>query len=404
MEEPRGAGALEAWTRPRPWLADAALALVLGAVLLPASLDVVLRAHWPAGARAAVVVVLALLHVGVALRRVSPGVVYVAGCVGMLVLVAVPDVSAEALGSSYGTAVPVVLVPSSLVFSVLLYSVAASRPAVDAARALAIGAVGALLTIVRLWNVDVAAVDDLGSLKWRGHLVVAVAAAVAVPWALGRLRFVRARYDDALAERARRDERTHIARELHDVVSHSLAVMVSQAEGARMMASRDPSVVVPALENVARTGQEALLGMRGLLDALDPDTADRAPSPTLADLTGLLAEAEAAGLRVQHRIEPDVAASPAVELVLHRVVQEALTNVLKHAGPGTDVTVTLSGGDDAVTVEVADDGGPAIPAPAGRGLTGMQERVRAVGGTLETGAGPHGFVVRAAVPTRGGAS
>lgn len=398
MEEPRAIAALEAWTRRRPWIADGLLAVALAALLLPASIDVISLATWPVAARAALIAVLVTMHACVVLRRVVPRAAFLIVCAGMLALVAAPDVAGAAVESSYDVAVPVIVVPSSLVFCVLMYSVASTRPAVDALRALAIGAVGAVLTTARLWSADVSSMAELGSVVWRSLVLVAVVATVAVPWQLGRLRYVRGQYLDALAERARQDERQRIARELHDVVSHSLAVMVSQAEGARMMAARDPKVVTPALEKIATTGQDALQGMRGLLDTLDPDTGERAPQPSLADLDELLDRARDAGLSVRRDGDEDPAVSAAVGLVAYRVTQEALTNVLKHARAGAQVTVGIVDRPNALEVVVRDDGGPGLPAAPGRGLIGMHERVEALGGSLQTGPEDEGFVVRATIP------
>ncbi|WP_375002868.1 sensor histidine kinase [Aeromicrobium sp. CTD01-1L150] len=405
MEEVRGVAALESWTRSRPWVADTALAVALAGLLIPTSIDVVVSTSWPTAARAALVVVLAGLHACVAVRRVVPRSAYLLTCLAMLVLVAAPAASGAGVESSYGSAIPVVLLPSSLLFSVMLYSVAAARPTTQALQALAIAAVGGVLTLARLWSTDLTGTAEIGQVTWRALALVAVVAAVAVPWQLGRLRYVRARYVEALAERARRDERQRIARELHDVVSHSLAVMVSQAEGARMMAARDPAVVVPALDTIARTGQDALHGMRALLDALDPDTGDRAPQPGLADLADLLERAREAGLTIHDDVDESLDVPAATGLVAHRVVQEALTNVLKHVGPHASLRVTVTGrpGTPASTVQVvvSDDGGPTLPPRPGRGLTGMRERVEALGGVFSAGPEEGGFTVRATVPTTG---
>ncbi|MBM9464600.1 sensor histidine kinase [Aeromicrobium sp. YIM 150415] len=402
MDESRGVASLEAWTRPRPWIADGLLAVVLAGVLLPASVDVVVSSEWPPAVRAVAIGTLGLVHLSVALRRLLPRGAFLAACGAMLALVAVPDADGTAIRAAYGTAVPLVLVPSSLVFCVLMYSVAAARPAVDALRALAIGAVGAVLTTARLWSVEVASLVELGAVVWRSLVLLTVVAVVAVPWQLGRLRYLRGQYQAALADRARQEERQRIARELHDVVSHSLAVMVSQAEGARMMMARDREVVAPALERIATTGQDAMRGMRGLLDALDPDTGERAPQPSLADLGALIENARGAGLVTHYAGEPPPEVEPSVGLVAYRVVQEALTNVLKHVGAGAEVEVDLVEAAGALEVRVRDDGGPGLAPAPGRGLTGMRERVEALDGDLEAAAGERGFVVIARIPTRRG--
>ncbi|WP_213263341.1 sensor histidine kinase [Gordonia amarae] len=414
-----GTERVESWQRSRPWLADGLLAVALGVLLIPSGVGVLASAPWPLPARAALIAGLVALHILVVFRRVRPRATFVAGSAVLAAFVCIPDATGPQVTQTYGAPVPVVLLPSSIIFCVLLYSVAAHRGSTDSYRALAVAAVGGLLVVVRLWNAEAAAQLPLSMGLWRAMLIPVVAAFVVVPWQLGRLRQVRARYLEAMADRALADERRRIAGELHDVVSHSLAVMVSQAEGARMLADRKPGVVVPALDRIATTGQEAMHGMRALLDTLDPDARDRAPQPTPADLDALLDRARRAGLDIHWdgidstATDADIPAAPG--LVAYRVVQESVTNVLKHAGPQTSVTVVVRREPaELVVVEVADDGGPILDVTPGRGLLGMRERVEAVGGRLTYGRHtfrrPHqggdvsGFAVRAHIPTGGVAS
>ena len=408
-----GTERVESWQRSRPWLADGLLAAVLGVLLIPSGVGVLASVPWPLPARTALIAGLVALHLLVMVRRVWPRAAFVVGSAVLALFVCTPDATGPQVMDTYGAAVPVVLLPSSIIFCVLLYSVAAHCGATDSYRALAVAAVGGLLVVVRLWNTEAAEQLPLSMGVWRAVLVPVLAAFAVVPWQLGRLRQVRARYLEALADRALADERRRIARELHDVVSHSLAVMVSQAEGARMLAERKPGVVVPALERIATTGQEAMHGMRALLDTLDPDARDRAPQPTPDDLDALLDRARRAGLDIHwdgiDSTGTDAEIPPAPGLVAYRVGQESVTNVLKHAGPDTSVTVGVRHEPAELVVEVADDGGPVLDVTPGRGLLGMRERVEAVGGCLAYGEQPFhrsrqegavpGFAVRARIPT-----
>jgi signal transduction histidine kinase len=212
------------------------------------------------------------------------------------------------------------------------------------------------------------------------------------------------------AEQAVAAERTRIARELHDIVAHHLSVVVLQAAGAR--ASGQPAD--RALEKIEHSGRQALTEMRRLLGMLrEPDEeADLTPQPGLAELPALADSVRAAGLPVLLAVDGDSAAVPeAVGVSAYRIVQEALTNVLKHAG-SAHAEVTVGCADDVVTIDITDDGaglhealvpaGPALEGPAradGRGLAGMRERVVMFCGELSTGPRPGGgFAVRARLP------
>ncbi|MEV7328030.1 sensor histidine kinase [Micromonospora sp. NPDC093244] len=197
------------------------------------------------------------------------------------------------------------------------------------------------------------------------------------------------------------EERTRIARELHDVVAHSMAVMIVQADGARFMLDRDPEQARTAVKVVADTGRQALEEMRRLVGVLrdaGPTGAGDSAVPAdpehrrlaLADLTDLLARFRDAGLSIRHTVTGDAPAlPPGLELTVYRVVQEALTNALKHAGVGAHVDLSLAYTADAVVVRAADDGRgrPVVsPAPSGgHGLLGMRERVTVYDGSLTAG-------------------
>ena len=202
------------------------------------------------------------------------------------------------------------------------------------------------------------------------------------------------------AEQAAAAERARIARELHDIVAHHLSVIVLQAAGAR--ASGRPAEAT--LEKIENSARQALAETRRLLGVLrDPDEeTGLAPQPGIGDLDALAASVRAAGLPVNLVIDGDLAALPAaVDVSVYRIVQEALTNVLKHAGPAR-ADVTIGCAQDAVTIEVTDDGTaePGDQAPAGgHGLAGMRERAAVFGGELAAGPRPGGgFAVRARLP------
>jgi signal transduction histidine kinase len=202
------------------------------------------------------------------------------------------------------------------------------------------------------------------------------------------------------AEQATAAERARIAREMHDIVAHHLSVIVLQAAGARA-SGRPAGATLEKIENSAR---QALADTRRLLGVLrDPaEQTGLAPQPGIGDLDALAASVQAAGLPVSLVIDGDLAALPAtVDVSVYRIVQEALTNVLKHAGPAR-AGVTIDCGRDAVTIEVTDDGtaGPGHPAPAGgHGLAGMRERAAVFGGELAAGPRPGGgYTVRARLP------
>jgi len=206
------------------------------------------------------------------------------------------------------------------------------------------------------------------------------------------------------AEQATAAERARIARELHDIVAHHLSVIVLQAGGAR--ASGKPAGAT--LEKVENSARQALAETRRLLDVLrDPDEETGfAPQPGIGDLDALAASVRAAGLPVNLAVDDDLATLPAVvDVSVYRIVQEALTNVLKHAGPArADVTIGRTA--DTVTIDVTDNGtgapGP-LPPVRGHGLAGMGERAALFGGELAAGPRPGGgFAVRARLPFGGG--
>jgi signal transduction histidine kinase len=238
---------------------------------------------------------------------------------------------------------------------------------------------------------------------------------VGLAWALGRITRVRTKQAvqaELQVERLRREQEDHarrvaaeergrIARELHDVIAHSVSVMVVQAGAAQQVMGSAPDAAVRALDSVQETGRQAIGELGRLLGVLrDAGELGLAPQPTLAELDQLVADARAAGLPVSLRVTGAKRPLPTgVELAVYRIVQEALTNTRKHAGPASSASVVLAYGPDDIAVEVCDDGRGAAGYGTGHGLVGMRERVSTYGGTLATGrAEGGGFSVRARIP------
>ena len=232
-----------------------------------------------------------------------------------------------------------------------------------------------------------------------------------IPILLGRMTFNRRRRIARDREFATREavvaERAAIARELHDVVAHHMSVMVVQAGAARAVGEADPAAAAEALRQIEASGRTGLAEMRRLLGILksEDDGDGRAPQPGLARLGGLLDVMRASGLPVEVVVEGTARPlPPGVDLSAYRIVQEALTNSLRHAG-GASARVMVRYEPDALELEVADDG-PRPPndaeASGGHGLIGMRERVQLFGGEIEAGPRPGGgFLVRARLPSEG---
>jgi signal transduction histidine kinase len=403
----------------RPGLADWAWAGACAAALLPITFVELLRAvrsdadtAWAAS----VVVLYLVLHGVVVVRRRAPfGALLVASGV-MLALTA---------ASLPATPTVAVLLPSSATYLVMIFTAAASEHRRADAAALVLGLSGAaLMTAVAVAREEPEPSEPGPLIALAGFLVASIAAA----WALGRYRR-ESRRKLAAQELGREqaaelrvqgeraaiaEERRRIGRELHDVISHSLAVMVAQAEASRVLLGRDDDRARRSIEHVVETGRSALADMRGLLAVLaetktDDDAARAAPdastgpperpSPDLRDLPELVERAAGPGRAVDlvERGAP-VPVSPGIGLTVYRLVQESLTNTLKHTDPPTRSLVELAWGPRALTVTVTDDGGrprerrgaEAEPAPEpvpvpGRGIRGMRERVEQAGGLFETG-------------------
>jgi len=205
------------------------------------------------------------------------------------------------------------------------------------------------------------------------------------------------------AARAVEDERARIARELHDLVAHSMGVIVIQSQAGQRSLDTRPEVAREALASIETAGRQGMAEMRRLLGLLT-GAADRTvvPQPRLAGLGELVDRVRAAGIPVELTVDGEVASLPAgVDLAAYRIVQEALTNVLKHAGPAT-ARVLVRAGCGVVDVEVCDDGRGAASPGFGHGLVGMRERAALYGGTVETGELPGGgYQVRARLAVDG---
>ncbi|GAA4674526.1 sensor histidine kinase [Phytohabitans rumicis] len=213
---------------------------------------------------------------------------------------------------------------------------------------------------------------------------------------------------DQQAQLAAAAERARIARDMHDIVAHSLAVMVALADGAALTATASPERAADAMGKVSATGRQALGEMRRVLGLLRDGADGRAPQPGLADVDALVEQVRAAGVRVAVTVEGVPGDwGPGAGVAVYRIVQEALTNTLKHAGPDASAHVLLRFRDGGAEVEVTDDGAhrpAAAPAGGGHGVPGMIERAAAYGGGVEAGprTGGPGWRVRARLRFDGG--
>ncbi|MFD0734975.1 sensor histidine kinase [Planotetraspora mira] len=394
-----------AWIRARPLIADALLAVLLAVVSLIALFSQSRAEHMPAPGPLAVAFVL-LINLPLAWRRAYP--------LGI-------NLAIGAASAAYGaTALPDLVTPVPLAGVVAVYGVAAwcGRRA-----SMIVG----VLTAISIVVITVLPATDSDFLDFTfGALLLGSA------WVLGdsaRIRRVHtadlearaiwlARERDFEARRAVTAERARIARELHDVVAHHVSMMVVQAEAGPVAAEHDARGSVRAFDTIAETGRRALVEMRRLLSVLREETDGPEPAlvpqPGVAELPDLVEQVRQAGLPATLDIEGEpVPLYAGVDLSAYRIVQEALTNAVKHAGK-VPVRVHLRYSGQELRIEVRDDGHAAGAARAGRddggpnggnGLIGMRERAHLFGGELTAGPDPEGgFTVRARLPlesTRG---
>ena len=372
--------------------------LLAGVLALSITLELV---AWLPAPSAAPIVLGALTTLPIALRRRNPLVSF------LLVMTGVQLLSARYPGFDNDSMTFVVS------FFVALYSLGRHARGLEAW----LGGAGVVLAMTLFVRSEAGLAADLGDVAF----VIAFAGA---PWAAGltlRLRREREQVLGAENERLRREqeerearavaeERSRIARELHDVVSHAISVTVLQARGARRALDGDPVAVRTALDAIEQTNTAALSDMRRLLavlrdtepDGLSEPAADHAPLPTLASLESLVERVRGSGLPVEVSVCGDPReVPPGVDLSAYRILQEGLTNVLKHAA-AAPTRVTLAYGDDALTVTVDDEGGPMAddPSLSGHGLLGIRERVAVVGGEVDAGPRPDGggYRLRARLP------
>ena len=318
--------------------------------------------------------------------------------------------------------VPVTALPADIFVYVTVYSLAAFAPRWASVGGFSLASVGGVLFVAQYavlpymdsgYSLEIALVQ--GVPVW-----IALEAVLLVAWTFGDLTRTRRLAVQALEDRAHRleverqqerdlaaaDERSHIAREMHDIVAHSLSVIITQADGARYASAEDPEVAPKTLGVIAETGRGSLREMRRLLGVLRGDeAASTRPLPTLADVDALVDSVRRGGVdvAVQAQGTPRRPLPQGAELSAYRVIQESLTNVLKHAGPRASAEVALQWSAKGLAITVRDDGHGAAAGLStdgkGQGITGMSERLALYDGTLDaapTAGG--GFRVEAFIP------
>jgi signal transduction histidine kinase len=390
--------AAAAWLRLRPMAVDSAIAVAL---LLLSAGTLLLTSEYTSGARSADLLGVGLVAAAclpLAARRRWPLPVLATVCLPMALL----TTHEYAAGTAY----------TSVLIGV--YTVAAYRSRQEARVAALLGSI-TFLTALPFVDEPVRAAD-----------ITAIVAVVLAAYAFGRSIGFRRAYTAELELRADRlerareadlravvaEERSRIARELHDVVAHAVSVMTVQAAAAQRTLDRSPQRAREAMAAVEDTGRLALADMRRIVGVLRSDAhepGELAPQPGVADLDDLVGQVCTAGLACELKVVGTPRPLPSgIDLTVYRLVQEALTNTRKHAGP-TRARVTLTYGDQFVHVSVRDDGRGAAAhlsgADQGHGLLGMRERVAVYGGALRAGPGVGGgFEVSARIPLEGAES
>ncbi|GAA5153001.1 sensor histidine kinase [Microbacterium pseudoresistens] len=398
---------------PRVWLAFDIVGAVLGLIVTaPMGLSLVVGepSPWIGGGLALVIhVVLAVvMWSAAAIARLSPSLALIIAWIA-----AVAQMACGYLPAPFDIAV------FAVVFATAAWG---SRHVLWLGGASAVG--GGLIAgvYVALLQRD-QLIQDAGTV-WRtltfGGLIAAVCVlSLVLAWGAGVLwrliargRLTREAQVRAEALAAAEQERVRIARDMHDVVAHSLAVVIAQADGARYAAAADPDQATRALTTIAQTSRAALSDVRMLLTQLRHSQGD-GPQPTLADLEELYAQMRAAGLDPRVTVDPTPPGEPpaAIQLAVYRILQEALTNALRHGAGGAEVRLSWWPDrvelivDNLVRVAAADRAAEATGArtTGGHGIVGMRERAQLVGGTLAAERMGERFVVRAALPIGGAA-
>jgi signal transduction histidine kinase len=389
-----------------PWLLDAAIAVVYSVSL---ALDRIYGILQHDGFSTPWHVVVAILTGGALLfRRYRPLEVLVAVTVLTTVFTWSLDGSNDILAIPLG-----------------LYAVAAFRSPrvawIAGAAAMVVGAVGLAVWITETPPAPIGAYD-----YWNLLLILALSSVLAVLFGSlsygrrQRLRDLEERAEDLARERdnqatiATMAERSRIAREMHDIVAHSLSVMVALADGAAAAVDRNPAMSKQALAELSETGRTALDDMRKVLSVLRedaPSASSTLPAPTARDIGELVERFRTAGLPVRYTVTGTPTGQQAQELAMYRIVQESLTNVLRYADDVTAVDVAIVHAPNTCTVTVldnghhkdADPGAESKSVGSGRGIIGMTERAGMLGGRVEAGPVPGGgWRVKAVLPTRTG--
>ena len=400
------------WFSRHRFAVDLVFMVVLGLVLLPFSMASAGNAPWAnnsqwSGVVAGLVTTIALI-VPLAWRRTRT---VMAGSIIAAVAVL-----------QWALAVPPM--PCDLAVPLIVYALAAFGPRWASLGGLALAMLGAIMMVTRFFYA--LTVVSVVNLPYGLVLVLSVWVLVLLSWTAGDLTRTKRLRGQALEDRAHRleieaqqerqlaasDERAHIAREMHDIVAHSLSVIITQADGARYAAAANPQIAPETLATIAQTGRSSLQEMRRLLGVLrGGQESSTRPLPGLDQLDELLLGIRAAGLPVTFSVtgEGRRALPAGAELTAYRTLQEGLTNAMKHAGPNVQATVNLAWNSRGLEVSVRDNGrgatasfSDALPFhqnDGGNGLRGMAERVRLYDGTLTAGPLPGGgFGVTAFIP------
>lgn len=340
-----------------------------------------------------------LLAAALAFRRGSPALALIGAWAG-----AVAQTLALDTPNLYDAAIPAV------VYACAAYGIRSVRWAAFSSSLVGAGVAGVYVARSSFLGAVTGSISDLPSAAAAFGIVGALTAVtLLLAWTLGvlvataqRSRRNRQEADAAGEQVAAEQERTRIARDMHDVVAHSLAVVIAQSDGARLLRRTDPESVDEALQTIASVSRAALADVRVLLQQLRYE-GTTSVQPGLGDLDALFAQFRASGLQLEVTREPDLGAlGTSTQLAAFRIVQESLTNALRHGDLGRPASVVLAVTPHGLEVEVVnaiDTSVPPRPSAGGHGLIGMRERAGAVQGDLRAGPDGDTFRVRAFLPT-----